>query len=47
MLLEWLSDAEMRLRFVDNLPDDETDTRIQISEHEKLASFLFCVFCLK
>ncbi|XP_073988701.1 dystonin-like protein short stop isoform X27 [Rhodnius prolixus] len=35
MLLEWLSDAEMRLRFVDNLPDDETDTRIQISEHEK------------
>ncbi|CAH1393332.1 unnamed protein product [Nezara viridula] len=35
MLLEWLSDAEMRLRFVDSLPDDEAETRIQIAEHDK------------
>ncbi|KAL1115034.1 hypothetical protein AAG570_007065 [Ranatra chinensis] len=35
MLLEWLSDAEMKLRFVDSLPDDELETRNQIAEHEK------------
>ncbi|CAB0020799.1 unnamed protein product, partial [Nesidiocoris tenuis] len=35
MLLEWLSDAEMKLRFVDSLPDDEIETRAQITEHEK------------
>nr|XP_024217729.1 microtubule-actin cross-linking factor 1 isoform X6 [Halyomorpha halys] len=35
MLLEWLSDAEMRLRFVDSLPDDEAETRVQIAEHDK------------
>lgn len=35
MLLEWLSDAEMKLRFVDSLPDDDIETRSQIAEHEK------------
>ncbi|XP_024083990.1 dystonin isoform X23 [Cimex lectularius] len=34
-LLEWLSDAESKLRLVDNLSDDETETRIMMSEHEK------------
>ncbi|XP_074600372.1 dystonin-like protein short stop isoform X2 [Brevipalpus obovatus] len=33
-LLEWLSDAEMKLRFAGPLPDDEETTRQQISEHE-------------
>lgn len=39
MLLEWLSDAEMRLRFVDSLPDDEAETRVQIAEHDKYDKF--------
>ncbi|XP_044737986.1 dystonin isoform X15 [Chrysoperla carnea] len=34
MLLEWLSDAEMRLRFAGPLPDDEQDSKNQLSEHE-------------
>ncbi|XP_072153551.1 microtubule-actin cross-linking factor 1 isoform X29 [Bemisia tabaci] len=34
-LLEWLSDAEMKLRFVTALPDDEQETRAQLTEHEK------------
>nr|QVD39310.1 Dystonin [Schistocerca gregaria] len=35
MLLEWLSDAEMRLRFTAALPEDEQDTRNQLAEHDK------------
>ncbi|CAK9254223.1 unnamed protein product [Sphagnum jensenii] len=34
MLLEWLSDAEMKLRFAGPLPEDEATTRQQIAEHE-------------
>ncbi|KAI2799657.1 hypothetical protein BLOT_011563 [Blomia tropicalis] len=34
LLLEWLSDAEMKLRFSGPLPEDEDNTREQISEHE-------------
>lgn len=34
MLLEWLSDAEMKLRFSGPLPEDEDTTRDQIAEHE-------------
>ncbi|XP_067144018.1 microtubule-actin cross-linking factor 1 isoform X2 [Centruroides vittatus] len=33
MLLEWLSDAEMKLRFAGPLPEDEETTRQQLSEH--------------
>lgn len=35
MLLEWLSDAEMKLRFAGTLPEDEQETRAQLAEHEK------------
>lgn len=35
-LLEWLADAEMKLRFNGQLPDDEPATRQEIAEHEKL-----------
>lgn len=35
MLLEWLSDAEMKLRFSGPLPDDEETTLEQIQEHKK------------
>ncbi|XP_034249434.1 dystonin isoform X11 [Thrips palmi] len=35
MLLEWLSDAEMKLRFSGTLPEDEHETRAQLAEHEK------------
>jgi len=35
MLLEWLSDAEMKLRFAGTLPEDEEETRRQLAEHEK------------
>ncbi|XP_052120461.1 dystonin isoform X27 [Frankliniella occidentalis] len=35
MLLEWLSDAEMKLRFAGTLPEDEHETRAQLAEHEK------------
>ncbi|XP_054153648.1 microtubule-actin cross-linking factor 1-like isoform X2 [Oppia nitens] len=35
MLLEWLSDAEMKLRFAGPLPEDEATTRQQIAEHER------------
>lgn len=35
MLLEWLSDAEMRLRFVNSLPDDDQETRNYLNEHTK------------
>lgn len=35
MLLEWLSDAEMKLRFVNSLPDDDQETRNYLAEHAK------------
>lgn len=35
VLLEWLSDAEMKLRFAGQLPEDEHDSRNQLMEHEK------------
>ncbi|XP_046680779.1 dystonin isoform X33 [Homalodisca vitripennis] len=35
MLLEWLSDAEMRLRFVNSLPEDDQETRNYLAEHAK------------
>merc|ERR550532_2284259 len=35
MLLEWLSDAEMKLRFAGPLPEDEAEIDRQIAEHEK------------
>lgn len=34
-LLEWLSDAEMKLRFVNSLPEDDQEARTQLAEHEK------------
>ncbi|XP_013787345.1 dystonin-like, partial [Limulus polyphemus] len=34
ILLEWLSDAERKLRFTGPLPDDEETTRQQINEHQ-------------
>ncbi|MCL4115460.1 UNVERIFIED_CONTAM: hypothetical protein GTU68_053574, partial [Idotea baltica] len=33
-LLDWLSDAEMKLRYAGQLPEDEQETQKQISEHE-------------
>ncbi|XP_025411352.1 dystonin isoform X7 [Sipha flava] len=35
LLLEWLSDAEMKLRFIGPLPDNEQETRNQLNEHRK------------
>ena len=35
MLLEWLSDAEMKLRFAGPLPEDEDEVNRQIAEHTK------------
>merc|ERR1719495_617279 len=35
MLLEWLSDAEMKLRFAGPLPEDEEEVQRQIAEHAK------------
>lgn len=34
-LLEWLSDAEMRLRYSNQLPEDETESKTQLIDHEK------------
>lgn len=34
-LLEWLADAEMKLRFAGILPDDEAATKLELGEHEK------------
>ncbi|GBM86483.1 Dystonin [Araneus ventricosus] len=34
MLLEWLSDAEMKLRYSGPLPDDEETTKQQIADHQ-------------
>ncbi|GFQ91888.1 hypothetical protein TNCT_652961 [Trichonephila clavata] len=38
ILLEWLSDAEMKLRFFGSLPEDEESTKKQISDHENFLS---------
>ncbi|CAL1261306.1 unnamed protein product [Larinioides sclopetarius] len=38
ILLEWLSDAEMKLRFFGSLPEDEESTRKQIADHENFLS---------
>jgi len=35
MLLEWLSDAEMKLRFAGPLPDEEHETVQQMADHHK------------
>ena len=35
MLLEWLSDAEMKLRFAGPLPDEEPETLQQIADHQR------------
>ncbi|XP_070510259.1 microtubule-actin cross-linking factor 1 isoform X16 [Cardiocondyla obscurior] len=35
VLLEWLSDAEMKLRFAGPLPEDEQDSRNQLMEHQR------------
>ena len=40
MLLEWLSDAEMKLRFSGPLPEDEDEVQAQIREHEKFMAEL-------
>lgn len=34
ILLEWLSDAEIKLRFVGPLPEDEETTKKQLADHE-------------
>lgn len=34
MLLDWLSNAEMKLRYAGSLPTDEDEARQQIAEHE-------------
>lgn len=35
MLLEWLSDAEMKLRYAGQMPDDENEAKQQIEEHTR------------
>lgn len=35
MLLKWLSDAEMKLRFAGALPDEEPETLQQLADHHK------------
>ncbi len=40
MLLEWLSDAEMKLRFSGPLPEDDEEVQKQIDEHEKFMAEL-------
>merc|ERR1712223_1724420 len=40
MLLEWLSDAEMKLRFSGPLPEDEEEVKKQIDEHQKFMAEL-------
>jgi len=34
-LLEWLADAEMKLRFAGAMPEDEAATKYELAEHEK------------
>lgn len=38
ILLEWLSDAEMKLRFVGSLPEDEDTTKKQLTDHENFVN---------
>ena len=40
MLLEWLSDAEMKLRFSGPLPEDEDEVQKQIADHQKFMAEL-------
>lgn len=40
MLLEWLSDAEMKLRFSGPLPEDEEEVMKQLRDHEKFMADL-------
>ena len=40
MLLEWLSDAEMKLRFSGPLPEDEDEVQKQIEDHQKFMAEL-------
>lgn len=40
MLLEWLSDAETKLRFAGTLPDSDQETMVQIQEHERFLTEL-------
>lgn len=40
MLLEWLSDAETRLRFAGQLPEAETEATLQLKDHERFISEL-------
>lgn len=35
MLLEWLSDAETKLRFSGQLPEGDVETQQQIRDHER------------
>ena len=41
VLLEWLGDAEMKLRFAGQLPEDELESRNQLMEHEKFLRELY------
>lgn len=38
ILLEWLSEAEIKLRFVGSLPEDEDTTKKQLADHENFLS---------
>ena len=41
MLLEWLSDAEMKLRFAGQMPEDENECRAQMEEHARYVAFYY------
>lgn len=41
ILLEWLSDAEMKLRFAGSLPDEEAETLQQLADHQKYKFVIF------
>ena len=43
MLLEWLSDAEMKLRFAGPLPDEEPETIQQLADHHRFSLFTYFV----
>ncbi len=43
MLLEWLSDAEMKLRFSGPLPEDEEEVQRQLRDHERYGGITFCI----
>lgn len=40
MLLEWLSDAETKLRFVGQLPEDDQEAMLQVQEHQRFMADL-------